>query len=165
VSDEHVRQSGFEEAVRRHLRDAGLPSDRLELEISERLLSDPARAGEDALASLRADGARISVDHFGTERSPHDRLASFPVDAVKIDRRFVRSLPDEPETALDLIGVAREAGCEVVAGGVETPEQLSALRRSGCDVATGHLISHPVPADELTSWLRSRTQQGANGSR
>jgi diguanylate cyclase (GGDEF)-like protein len=165
VSDEHVRQSGFEEAVRRHLRDAGLPSDRLELEISERLLSDHARAGEDALASLRADGARISVDHFGTERSPRDRLASFPVDAVKIDRRFVRSLPDEPETALDLIGVAREAGCEVVAGGVETPEQLSALRRSGCDVATGHLISHPVPADELTSWLRSRTQQGANESR
>jgi diguanylate cyclase (GGDEF)-like protein/PAS domain S-box-containing protein len=162
VSDDHARQYGFEESVRRRLRDAGLPPDRLELEVSERLLADPDRRGEEAMRSLRADGARISIDHFGTEEAPPDRLETFPADAVKIDRRFVRSLPEDAETALSLIGVAHERGCEVVAGGVETAEQLAALRSGGCDVAVGHLISHPVPADQLTTWLHSRSGDGRN---
>jgi EAL domain-containing protein (putative c-di-GMP-specific phosphodiesterase class I) len=165
VSDQHVRQSGFEQSVRRGLHDTGLPPDRLELEIPERVLTDPGHPGEDVVRRLRADGARISIDHFGTEGSPRHRLETFPVDAVKIDRRFVRSLPEEPDRALGLIGVAHELGCEVVAGGVETADQLSALRGGGCHVAVGHLISHPLPADQLTSWLHTRVLEHGSGQR
>jgi EAL domain-containing protein (putative c-di-GMP-specific phosphodiesterase class I) len=163
VSSAHVRRPGFEETVRRRLEQAGLPADRLELDVSEALLGDPERPGETAMRRLRADGARISIDHFGTERSSLGRLETFPADALKIDRRFVRSLPDEPRMAVSLIELAHNLGCEVVAGGVETAAQLTVLRGSGCDVAAGHLISHPAPADELTRWLHSRLGQHAPG--
>ena len=164
VSSAHLRRSDFEEGVRRHLRHTGLPAARLELEVSERLVVEPQHPGETAIRRLQADGTRISIDHFGTEGSLLGRLETFPLDALKIDRRFVRSLPGEPRMAVNLIELAHKLGVEVIAGGVETAEQLTILRGSGCDVAVGNLISRPVPAEQLRVWLQRRLDEPAGAA-
>jgi diguanylate cyclase (GGDEF)-like protein/PAS domain S-box-containing protein len=162
VSHERVQQAGFEDSVRRSLQDAGLPASRLELDVPGRILAELDRPGETAMRRLRADGVRVSIDHFGTEHSPLGRLETFPADALKIDGRFVRSLPDQPRMAVSLIELAHNLGFEVIAGGVETAEQLMILRGSGCDVAVGHVISHPVPAEQLTTWLHTKMERPAD---
>jgi diguanylate cyclase (GGDEF)-like protein len=158
VSHERLQQAGFEDSVRRSLEEAGLPTSRLELDVPGRILTDLDRPGETAMRRLQLDGVRISIDHFGTEHSPLGRLESFPADALKIDGRFVRSLPDQPRMAVSLIDLAHNLGFEVIAGGVETAEQLTILQGSGCDVAVGHAISHPLPAEQLTPWLHTRIE-------
>ena len=162
VSHERVLQAGFEDSVRRSLQNAGLPACRLELDVPGRILADLDRPGETAMRRLQGDGVRISIDHFGTEHSPLGRLETFPADALKIDGRFVRSLPGRPRMAVSLIELAHNLGFEVIAEGVETAEQLTSLRGSGCDVAAGHAISHPLPAEQLTTWLHTRMEEPAN---
>jgi EAL domain-containing protein (putative c-di-GMP-specific phosphodiesterase class I) len=156
VSDAHVRQPAFEDSVRRRLDDAGLPAARLELEISERALADPGHPSRSAMHRLRAAGTRVNIDHYGTAETTSATLDALPVDAVKLDGRFVRSLPADGEKALDLIESAHARGFEVIAGGVETAGQLTMLRNGGCDVAAGHLICHPMTARELSTWLARR---------
>jgi diguanylate cyclase (GGDEF)-like protein/PAS domain S-box-containing protein len=162
VSRERVLHAGFEDSVRRSLQNAGLPASRLELDVPGRILADFDRPGETAMRRLQGDGVRISIDHFGTEHLPLDRLETFPADALKIDGRFVRSLPGQPRMAVSLIELAHNLGFEVIAEGVETAEQLTILRGSGCDVAVGHAISHPVPAEQLTTWLHTRMEEPAD---
>jgi EAL domain-containing protein (putative c-di-GMP-specific phosphodiesterase class I) len=119
------------------------------------LMEHPAHAAA-TLGALRGIGVRIALDDFGTGYSSLARLQQLPVDVLKVDRSFVRDIACE-DGARGVVGavvaLAHSLRLEVVAEGVETPQQLACLGELGCDVAQGYLFSGPVPAESLPALL------------
>jgi diguanylate cyclase (GGDEF)-like protein len=146
----------------------GLEADSLMLEITEgSLIHDPHRSAQ-ILDTLSGMGVRIAIDDFGTGYSSLAWLKRFPVDEIKVDRSFVTDLvSDESDAAIvrSTIELGRSLGMLVVAEGVETADVLERLADYGCDVAQGYLISRPVPAAQLVTWMRARDQVPGAGSR
>lgn len=139
--------------VRAALTRHDVPAERLHLEVVEsRTLADVPRVVEH-LAELRRMGLRIALDDFGTGFSTLAWLQALPVDSVKIDRSFVRRLPDDAASLAVVRGVvalAAELAVDVVAEGVERPEQLDLLREAGCRHVQGYLLGRPSPLLETT---------------
>jgi diguanylate cyclase (GGDEF)-like protein/PAS domain S-box-containing protein len=160
LSARQFQQRDLAQRIRRILDEAGVAPEQLELEITESSLMhsvDEALAQVQALAAM---GIRIAIDDFGTGYSSLSYLKRFPVSRLKIDRSFVRDLCVDREDAAivaSIIGLARTLGMEVVAEGVETPDQLSALRYEGCIVCQGYLFSKPRPASEVAALFASST--------
>jgi diguanylate cyclase (GGDEF)-like protein len=140
----------------------GLTADSLVLEITEgSLIHDPHRSAQ-ILDALSGMGVRIAIDDFGTGYSSLAWLKRFPVDEIKVDRSFVTDLvADESDAAIvrSTIELGRSLGVLVVAEGVETVDVLERLAGYGCDVVQGFLISRPVPAAQLVTWLRARDER------
>lgn len=134
----------------------GLSGGDLEVEVTEGvLMSEPDRAAA-LLQQLESLGVRAAIDDFGTGYSSLSYLKRFSVRAVKIDRSFVQGLPDDQDDLAitqAVIAMAHSLGLQVVAEGVETNEQLQALRRLGCDEIQGYLTGRPMPAAELVERL------------
>jgi diguanylate cyclase (GGDEF)-like protein len=141
---------------------AGVRPDRLVLEITENtVMSDPPRARA-VLEQLAARGIGLSLDDFGTGYSSLAHLRTLPVGEMKIDRSFVGRMDEvEDDAAIvrSTVELGRALGLRVVAEGVETAETLERLRGFGCDLAQGYVLSRPVPAAELTEWLRAQAAQ------
>lgn len=144
--------------VRSALDETRLPSHLLELEITEGLLIvDPIGAAE-VLRALRAMGVRIAIDDFGTGYSSLAYLKTFPIDRLKMDRTFVRDLPaNKSDQAISraIVALALNLDLEVLAEGVETPEQRDFLASAGCQIIQGYLHGKPMPADALGEQIRS----------
>jgi diguanylate cyclase (GGDEF)-like protein len=144
------------------LSETGVRPDQLELEITEStILADPFRVRQ-VLARLNDLGLRLAIDDFGTGYSSLAYLKRLPVQTIKIDRSFVMDMCENPNDATivrSTIELGRNLGLAVVAEGVETQETWDALRRHGCTLAQGYLISRPLPADELGALLAERAQQ------
>jgi diguanylate cyclase (GGDEF)-like protein len=129
------------------------------LEITEGTLLHDMSAAVKHLADLRSLGVRISLDDFGTGYSSLAYLRTLPLDELKIDRSFVNAMADDASaTAIvgSIVGLGHALGLSVVAEGVETPSQLSALRDLGCDLAQGYYLARPAPAPAILPLLRSR---------
>ena len=135
---------------------AGVPADRLELELTEStILADPFRVRH-VIERLNAMGLGLAIDDFGTGYSSLAYLKQLPVQTIKIDRSFVLDMVEsESDAAIvrSTIDLARNLGLRVVAEGVETQELWELLRAQGCTLAQGYLISKPVPAEELAPLL------------
>jgi diguanylate cyclase (GGDEF)-like protein len=136
-------------AVRAALADAGLPPERLELEVveSRALVDVPGVVGR--LTSLRGLGVRIALDDFGTGFSTLSWLHQLPADRLKVDRSFLADVATDPTSRALLRGVlalARALDLDVVAEGVETQEQLAVLLDEGCGLVQGYLLGRPAPA-------------------
>ncbi len=150
VSARQLKEKGFLDDVRAALHASGLAPDRLELELTESLLMDDVDAAVAFMHAVRAEGVRLSIDDFGTGYSSLAYLQSFPINQLKVDRKFVQSLPVAGHTiATAVIALSRGFGLSVIAEGVERPEQLEWLRAAGCDYAQGFLLGRPMPAAEL----------------
>jgi diguanylate cyclase (GGDEF)-like protein/PAS domain S-box-containing protein len=149
--------------VRRALDGAGVDGSELELEITETLLLGQAPETLAALETLRELGVRLSVDDFGTGHSSLADLKRLPLDAIKIDQRFVAELPAADDAAITsaIIAMAHRLQLAVVAEGVETVDQMSFLEAQGCDAAQGYLFGAPMPLDELLADLGER-REGAS---
>jgi len=135
----------------------------LKLEITESLLVEDNAEAIDVLHRFRSIGVRLSIDDFGTGYASLSRLSKLPIDELKIDRYFVAGIGCEGprETILAAsIGMAHGLGLEVVAEGVETPEQLSYLQSHNCDSIQGFLYSPPIPADRIVPFARVRRPIG-----
>ena len=146
-----------EEMVRDALKESGLPPKMLTLEITENTLLDEKTELIKILTNLRALGVGISLDDFGTGYSSLSYLKRFPVDTLKIDRSFVSELAVEPGDAAlcqAIIAMAHNLGIEVVAEGIETPEQFNFLHDIGCNYAQGFFLSMPIRAEEYTELAR-----------
>jgi predicted signal transduction protein with EAL and GGDEF domain len=144
------------ETVTSALAVAGLPPQRLELEITETaLLAD----NENTIATLdylRRLGVRIAMDDFGTGYSSLSYLRSFPFDRIKIDRSFVKDLGRRPDCAAivrAVVGLATALGMTTIAEGVETLEQLKEIREQGCTQAQGFFFGRPCKASELPQYF------------
>jgi EAL domain-containing protein (putative c-di-GMP-specific phosphodiesterase class I) len=157
LSSLQLESPALVESVGNALRDSGLPAERLELEITESVMMHDVEKNIGALLELRRSGVYFSVDDFGTGYSSLSYLKRLPIDTVKIDRSFVRGLTeDEDDTAIvsAIIALAHSLGLHVVAEGVETIAQFSALTRAGCDRVQGYLFGRPVPAEPFGAILR-----------
>jgi diguanylate cyclase (GGDEF)-like protein/PAS domain S-box-containing protein len=136
--------------------ESGLPPERLEVEITETTAAAQTSETLEELRQLRRAGISVAIDDFGTGYSSLNKLATFPVDRLKIDRSFlstIRGEQDDDPLVAAMIGLAHRLGLQVTAEGVETPAQLAFLRRCGCDLLQGYLFSPPVPADRFEELL------------
>jgi diguanylate cyclase (GGDEF)-like protein len=127
----------------------GLPSRRLELEITESTMFKDTTAVLAAMHVLREQGVRFAMDDFGTGFSSLSHLRSFPFDHLKIDRSFVRDAPERPDLCAIIRGVAVLAegmNMRTTVEGVETVEQLKAVQSLGCNAVQGFLFARPMPA-------------------
>ena len=156
VSPHQVRDPSFARRVSRALADAGLPPDRLELEITEGLVMESGAVVQQALSRLGAMGVSIAVDDFGTGYSALAYLKRFPVHRLKIDRSFIMGIPaDRGDCALvsAIVAMAHSLGLGVTVEGLERPDQLDFVRRWPEVQAQGYLFSPPQRCDELAQTL------------
>jgi EAL domain-containing protein (putative c-di-GMP-specific phosphodiesterase class I) len=162
ISARQLDKPGFAAAVRHALNSSGLAANRLSLEITNAFLIREPQAAWAELRQLKALGVRLSIDDFGTAHSSISFVKSFSVDGIKIDRSFVAGLGKNVEDdaiVQAVIGLAHALGLETVAEGVETDEQLEALRQLGCDFAQGYYFTHPGSADAVAECiLRGRVR-------
>jgi len=158
VSTRQLAQPGFSEQVAAALdRTDFYPGD-LCLEITESVLIDDVGSTRQALMDLRELGVGVAVDDFGTGYSSLVYLQQYPVDQLKVDRTFVARLARDIHRGAivrSVVDLAHSLHIEVVAEGIETLDQLVALRRMGCDAGQGYYFSAPLPADELEAHVLS----------
>lgn len=150
------------------LRQSGLPGNLLELELTESMVMRDAEQASNWLSRLKRTGVRLAIDDFGTGYSSLAYLSRFPIDTVKIDRSFVRYVPEsrsDTQITSAVIGLGHRLGLEVVAEGVENEAQLEFLRREGCDEVQGYYFSHPLPPAKITAFLASRMGNGPDFER
>ena len=143
--------------VRRTLRETGLPPDCLKLEVAESDVASNADAAASVLTRLRALGVRLSIDDFGAGHASPSYLRRIPVDTLKVDRPHVAETADGGdggETVRAAVALASALGAELVAEGVEAPEQHARLEALGCEYAQGFLYSEPVNAESALSLIR-----------
>ena len=157
VSNRDLRDPGFVAGVVRALEGNGLTSDRLELEVTEQVVDTGEPVVMAVLEQLRSLGLHLAIDDFGTGNSGLARLRSCPIQTLKIDKSFVQEITSAAHHApllAAMIGLAHDLGLQVVAEGVETPEQGAFLRRRGCDFAQGFYFSRPLSAKEIREMVR-----------
>ena len=142
---------------------AGLDSDKVELEITESALMRNTTNSAGMLLQLSAAGFRLAVDDFGTGYSSMSYLKRFPIHRLKIDRSFITDLTvdrDDKAIVAAIIAMAQALELDVIAEGVETPEQYAKLQKLGCDLAQGYLLSRPLTAEALEPLLVARAASG-----
>ncbi|KAA8557634.1 putative signaling protein [Pseudomonas extremaustralis] len=167
LSFRQFQDSQLLSTLSRLIAECGVDAQWLEFELTETAVmrrSDLVKQTMDALGRL---GVRFSLDDFGTGFSSFVHLNSLPIALLKIDKSFVGGMEEREENRKlvhAMINLAHNLNLEVVAEGVETPEQLALLRLFGCDQAQGYLISKPLPLPELVEYLTfGKSQQALLG--
>jgi diguanylate cyclase (GGDEF)-like protein/PAS domain S-box-containing protein len=164
ASAAEFRHGDYAERVLGGLTRSGVPASCLEVEVTESVfLGRHADNVERALRVLTAAGVTIALDDFGTGYASLTHLKRFPVNAIKIDRSFVRDIEvDAGDAAIvrALLSLGQSLGIAVVAEGVETAAQAAFLKGHGCDLAQGHFFGHPLPAEDIPGRI-SGAQNGA----
>jgi len=162
LSARNLMDEALLDTVARLLEAHGADPRCLELEVTESaLIADPQRAA-DTLQALNALGVTLAIDDFGTGYSSLSHLRRLPLQALKIDLSFVRTmLENEADRAIvqSTIGLAHSLGLKVIAEGVEEAAILQALAGMGCDKAQGYHIARPLPVDRLADWLQAADWQ------
>jgi diguanylate cyclase (GGDEF)-like protein/PAS domain S-box-containing protein len=149
ISAVELRAKDFVTAVRDALTATGLDPDCLELELTETFLMQDSKATALVLHAIKALGVHLTLDDFGTGYSSLSYLKRFPIDTLKIDQSFVRHLvtdSDDASIVRAVIGMGKSLNMQVVAEGVETPEQLAFLRQQVCPEGQGYFFSRPIEA-------------------
>ena len=163
-----ARQAGDEDFVDyivTTLERTGGSPDLLELEITESVLLDDTDRNVRFMRRIRDKGIKLAVDDFGTGYSSLAYLRRLPIGQLKIDMSFVRAIPGDGEAITTaILAMAHSLGLSVVAEGVENERQLDFLRRAGCDVVQGYLLSRALTADEMTAFLLARLETEAAGA-
>ena len=146
------------------LRERGLDPRALELEITEDVVMADAVGPIGVLHELKELGVRLSLDDFGTGYSSMAYLKHLAVDALKIDRSFVRDMADSPEDAAivrSIVALAHALDLTVVAEGVASSRAWFAVRDAGCDLSQGYQLGRPMPVATFSEWLASRAGRAA----
>ena len=163
ISAIQFRKPDLVDFIKECTRQAGIAPESLDLEVTESVLMDRGSDVERMLRELAAMGVSISLDDFGTGFSSLAYLKRFPVHKVKIDRGFVEGLgrdSDSEAIVAAIVAMSHALGKEVVAEGAETDEQISVLRKLGCDVVQGYRISKPLPVAEFSAFVKAREKMG-----
>jgi diguanylate cyclase (GGDEF)-like protein len=158
ISARSLIRNDFADEVLAALHDTGISPDRLLLEITETaLVVDPERAAR-ILARLYREGVRVSIDDFGKGQTSLGYLSHLALYELKIDKSFILEREDPTNAAIisSVIHLGHNLGLQVVAEGVETSDTFAWLREAGCDVAQGFLFARPMPAADMSEWLRDR---------
>jgi EAL domain-containing protein (putative c-di-GMP-specific phosphodiesterase class I) len=158
VSTRQLTTQTLVDTVAQILRETGLNSSQLELEITESAIMRDDEATLETLEGLREMGIGLALDDFGTGYSSLSYLRRFPISRVKIDRSFIQEIPenaDDMALTSAIIAMAHNLGLTVVAEGVETAAQEDFLRASGCDELQGYHLGRPVTPQEFRRLLEN----------
>ncbi|MFJ3054222.1 putative bifunctional diguanylate cyclase/phosphodiesterase [Pseudomonas nitroreducens] len=169
LSTVQLRHNALPRVVSNLLQMHRLPPRSLELEVTETGLMEDISTAAQHLLSLRRAGALIAIDDFGTGYSSLSYLKSLPLDKIKIDKSFVQDLlldDDDATIVRAIIQLGKSLGMQVIAEGVETVEQEAYIIAQGCHEGQGYLYSKPLPARELTLYLKQarRLAEAAGGN-
>jgi diguanylate cyclase (GGDEF)-like protein/PAS domain S-box-containing protein len=159
VSARQFRQADFVDQVSLALKRFDAPADHLKLELTESLVLVDIKDTIEKMHALKQLGVGFSIDDFGTGYSSLAYLTQLPIDLLKIDRSFVKSLTDNPNDAVivqTIITMAKSLGLAVIAEGVETEEQRKFLEQHGCPNFQGYLFSKPVALEAFEGLLDCR---------
>ncbi|WP_179295617.1 sensor domain-containing protein [Bacillus sp. FJAT-45350] len=157
IATSHFQRPDFVEMILRVLKETGLESRSLELEITENSLMENTESSAKVLKRLKEVGIDISIDDFGTGYSSLGYLKSFPITTLKIDQSFVRDLvkdSDDRAIVTTIINLAKNLRMKVIAEGVETEETLQFLRSEGCHEMQGYLFSKPLQEEDLIPFIK-----------
>ena len=162
VSSRQLLQQKFPRLVQQAVQKAGLKPADLRLEITETALMDSPGEAAEVLRDLRSFGVKVYLDDFGTGYSSLSHLHNLPVDALKIDRSFVKSLllPGRPAIVESILALARTLNTSVVAEGIENEVQARELERLGCTHAQGFLFSRPLSAESAEQLIAANRPLG-----
>jgi len=159
VSPMQLRAESLVQSTLAALKRTGVEGPHLEIELTETSVLDNPNKAIAALNSLRRAGVGISIDDFGTGYTSLSLLSKLPIDIIKIDRSFIAAMKNSEQDRLivqSMVSMAHTLGLRVVGEGVETNDELETLASFGCDMVQGYLISHALPADEVTAFLESQ---------
>ncbi len=157
ISVHQLRNPHFVKTLERILEETGLPSEYLELEITESMACNETNYIIEILNAIKELGVSISIDDFGTEYSSLSRLKSLPIDRIKMDMQFVRGIEgSDKDKAITkvIINLAQTLGIKLIAEGVETETQLSFLSQRMCDEVQGFYYFKPMSAEQIEQLLR-----------
>jgi len=163
LSGKQLTQTDLIHQIEATLRQTGLNSNWLRLEITESVVMENAELATNTLLQLRKLGVHLSIDDFGTGYSSLSYLHRFPVNTLKIDRSFIGRMAEGDENSeivRTICTLANNLGMELVAEGIETREQLEMLRSLKCEYGQGYLFSKPVDAEKATALILGPLGQG-----
>ena len=163
LSSAQLSRPGFEDVVENALEASGLMAAMTELEVTENVAMENIESAVAVLEKLKCMGVSIAMDDFGTGYSSLSYLRRLPIDSVKIDKSFVREIPDSSEDvtiAQAIIAMAQSLKLSLVVEGVENVRQLNFFRQQGVSIVQGYLFSKPVEAAEILTMLDSQTVPG-----
>ncbi len=167
ISGRQFVQPDFIDTLETILEETGVDPTSLELELTESTIMEKAEETILTLTDLRTRGIHLAIDDFGTGHSSLSYLKHFPINRLKIAQDFVRDIPDDTGDAAIVqatIAMARSLGIEIIAEGVETPEQRDFLRAHGCHHMQGFLFARPMPADKLDARLSKKFARPAQAA-
>lgn len=159
VSAVQFRQVDFVQLIQDALEDTHLPPERLELELTERVLMQTVEPSLEKLRELKTLGVKVAIDSFGTGCSSLSCLRQFMISRLKIDQSFVRGLPennDAESVTAAIIAIGERLSLRTVAEGVETQEQAECLERMSCKEGQGNLFAVPMARAEFEAWMEGR---------
>jgi EAL domain-containing protein (putative c-di-GMP-specific phosphodiesterase class I) len=142
------------------LQASGFDARSLIVEITETAIMRNVATVVTRLVALKDTGVRIAIDDFGTGYSSLAYLQQFPVDTLKIDRSFISTMADSPESGAlirTLVQLGKTLGLETLAEGIEESAQYSQLERDNCDSGQGYLYARPLDADAVEAFLTARS--------
>jgi EAL domain-containing protein (putative c-di-GMP-specific phosphodiesterase class I) len=153
LSTAQFRTGHLAETILHKLDQAGVPPEKLTLEVTENVyMAWGADVVADTVRKLHAAGVGIALDDFGTGYASLAHLRQFPIDKLKIDKSFVQST--ESAAIVDaVINMGLSLGMQVVAEGVERPEQLNLLRLKGCDLVQGYIFAKPLEPERVAAYI------------
>lgn len=150
------------EVVSLALQNSGLPSERLDIEITESSFVDNSQRIIDTLDAVRKMGVGVALDDFGTGYSSLSYLSRLPIDKIKVDQSFVRKLPEDKETGAivqSVLALGEALNKKIVAEGIETPEQAEILRKGGAQIGQGYLFGKPMSDADLRGQMLTQFWQ------
>jgi diguanylate cyclase (GGDEF)-like protein/PAS domain S-box-containing protein len=153
LSAKQLQSESIVADVRAALELSGLPPSTLVLEITESVMMADTDLAVRRLQDLKSLGVLLAMDDFGTGYSSLSYLSSFPVDILKMDRSFLKEDQDRSGLAAAIVAIGNSLGLEVVAEGIERPEQMASLRELGCPLGQGFLFAKPMNREALLEYL------------
>jgi EAL domain-containing protein (putative c-di-GMP-specific phosphodiesterase class I) len=160
LSARQLQDPELADVVAMSLHRHGIAPERLVLELTETAIAENPDDALQALQRLKSLGIRLAIDDFGTGYSSLAHLARFPFDLLKVPKPFVDMINeadvDGGRLAHAILALGASLGLETIAEGIEHPAQLVVLRDSGCTLAQGFLLGHPMTLVELHTWLDTR---------
>ncbi|PTB22514.1 diguanylate phosphodiesterase [Trinickia symbiotica] len=163
LSARQFADTRLRETILEALEDARLPGHLLELELTESVIMRHPEQAVHLLSAIKKTGGRLSIDDFGTGYSSLAYLNRFPIDIVKIDRSFIRHLPEshsDAQITSAVIALGHSLGLTVIAEGAETQSHIDFLRKEGCDEVQGYFFSRPLSAGDMRIFLDRPVQPG-----
>jgi EAL domain-containing protein (putative c-di-GMP-specific phosphodiesterase class I) len=148
------------------LKDSGMAPNLLELEITESMIMHNPTRMIAKLAKIKKMGVRLAIDDFGTGYSSLAKIKHFPIDTLKVDRSFIRNLPNSAEDKAitnAIIAMGKSLNMTIVAEGVETVEQLNFLKEHSCDEMQGFYFSKPILPEQFAELLRKHVPSPLKG--